>query len=56
MTGDKRMLQNLFEYKERRFVFTADNSRLPIAYIGKTTVTSRYNSNQVPLQDVYYVP
>ena len=37
-------------------VVTADNSRLPIAHIGKTIVTPRYNSNQVPLQDVYHVP
>uniref|UniRef100_A0A2N9IT58 Integrase catalytic domain-containing protein n=1 Tax=Fagus sylvatica TaxID=28930 RepID=A0A2N9IT58_FAGSY len=34
----------------------ADNSRLPITHIGKTIVTPRYNSNQVPLQDVYHVP
>ncbi|KAM0986171.1 hypothetical protein ACFX2C_013370 [Malus domestica] len=56
MTGDKQKLQNLSEYKGGRVVVTADNSRLPIAHIGKTIVTPRYNSNQVPLQDVYHVP
>uniref|UniRef100_A0A2N9JB62 Integrase catalytic domain-containing protein n=1 Tax=Fagus sylvatica TaxID=28930 RepID=A0A2N9JB62_FAGSY len=56
MTGDKHKLQNLSEYKGGRVVVTADNSRLPIAHIGKTIVTPRYNSNQVPLQDVYHVP
>ena len=56
MTGDKQKLQNLSEYKGGRVVVTADNSRLPITHIGKTIVTPRYNSNQVPLQDVYHVP
>uniref|UniRef100_A0A2N9FHD6 CCHC-type domain-containing protein n=1 Tax=Fagus sylvatica TaxID=28930 RepID=A0A2N9FHD6_FAGSY len=46
MTGDKHKLQNLSEYKGGRVVVTADNSRLPIAHIGKTIVTPRYNSNQ----------
>ena len=56
MAGDKHKLQNLSEYKGGRVVVTADNSRLPISHIGKTIVTPRYNSNQVPLQDVYHVP
>ncbi|KAM2299462.1 hypothetical protein ACFXTI_001304 [Malus domestica] len=56
MTGDKQKLQNLSEYKGGRVVVTADYSRLPIAHIGKAIVTPRYNSNQVPLQDVYHVP
>ncbi|KAG6480986.1 hypothetical protein ZIOFF_057577 [Zingiber officinale] len=56
MTGDKEKLQNLSQYKGARMVVTADNSRLPIAHVGKTVITPRYNSNQVPLQDVYHVP
>lgn len=56
MTGDKQKLQNVSEYKGNRVVVTADNSKLPIAHIGKAIVTPRYNSNQVPLQDVYHVP
>ena len=56
MTGDKQKLQNMSEYKGGRVVVTADNSRLPIAHIGKTIVMPRYSSNQVPLQDVYHVP
>ncbi|KAG6498334.1 hypothetical protein ZIOFF_046246 [Zingiber officinale] len=56
MTGDKEKLQNLSQYKGARMVVTADNSRLPIAHVGKTVIMPRYNSNQVPLQDVYHVP
>ncbi|KAG6471607.1 hypothetical protein ZIOFF_069051 [Zingiber officinale] len=56
MTGDKEKLQNLSEYKGDRMMVTANNSRLPIAHIGKTIITPRYNSNQVSLQDVYHVP
>jgi len=56
MTGDRQKLQNCSEYKGNRVVVTADNSRLPIAHIGKAIVIPRYSPNQVPLQDVYYVP
>ena len=56
MTGDRQKLQNCSEYKGNRVVVTADNSRLPIAHIGKAIVTPRYSPNQVPLQDVYHVP
>ena len=35
---------------------TANYSRLPIAHIGKTVIKPRYNTNHVPLQDVYHVP
>ena len=56
MTGDKHKLESMSEYKGGRVVVTADNSRLPIAHIGKTIVTPRYSTNQVPLQDVYHVP
>ncbi|KAG6470975.1 hypothetical protein ZIOFF_072064 [Zingiber officinale] len=34
MTGDKKKLQNLSQYKGARMVVTADNSRLPIAHVG----------------------
>ncbi|KAH9726925.1 hypothetical protein KPL70_008466 [Citrus sinensis] len=56
MTGDRQKLQNCSEYKGNRVVVTADNSRLPIAHIGKAIVTPRYSLNQVPFQDVYHVP
>lgn len=36
-------------------VMMANNSRLPIAYIGKTNVVPRYGSKQVPLENVYHV-
>ncbi|KAE8689487.1 putative disease resistance protein [Hibiscus syriacus] len=56
MTGVNQKLQNMYEYNGGRVVVTADNSRLPITYIGKTIVMPRYNTNQVQLQDVYHVP
>ncbi|KAL3510895.1 hypothetical protein ACH5RR_030296 [Cinchona calisaya] len=55
MTGDKRKLTKLTEYKGGRVVVTADNSRLPITHIGNATILPRYNSNQVELQHVYHV-
>ncbi|KAL3533857.1 hypothetical protein ACH5RR_007378 [Cinchona calisaya] len=56
MTGDKRKLTNLTESKGGQVVVTADNSRLPITYIGNATILPRYNSHQVELQHVYHVP
>ncbi|KAA8547802.1 hypothetical protein F0562_004231 [Nyssa sinensis] len=56
MTGDKEKLQDLSEYKGRRVVVTANNSKLPIAHIGNTVVSSHYNTNDVSLQNVYHVP
>ncbi|KAL6327785.1 hypothetical protein AAG906_025613 [Vitis piasezkii] len=37
-------------------VVTANNSKLPIAHIGNTVVSSQYNTNDVSLQNVYHVP
>ena len=56
MTGDKQKLQSLSKYKGNRVVVTANNSRLPIAHIGKTVVAPQYSSNEVSLQNVYHVP
>ncbi|KAL3530255.1 hypothetical protein ACH5RR_009577 [Cinchona calisaya] len=56
MTGDKRKLTNLTEYKGGRVVVTADNFRLPITHIGNVTILPKYNSHQVELQHVYHVP
>lgn len=51
-TGDKQNLKNLSKYKGSRAVVTDDNSKLPIA----TSIRApRYNSSQVPLQDIYHV-
>ncbi|XP_052295823.1 uncharacterized protein LOC127901845 [Citrus sinensis] len=49
-------LQTLSKYKRSRVLVTADNSRFLIAHIGKTIVTSRYNSKLLLLQDIYHVP
>ena len=56
MTGDKEKFENMTEYKGDHVVVIANNSRLPIAHIGKTVIVPRFGSNQVPLQDVYHVP
>ncbi|KAF7834575.1 Retrovirus-related Pol polyprotein from transposon RE1 [Senna tora] len=39
MTGDRKKLKDVSEYKGRRVVVMADNSKLPIAHIGNTTVS-----------------
>ncbi|KAK6929040.1 hypothetical protein RJ641_005245 [Dillenia turbinata] len=55
MTGNKEMLQNLSKYKGRRMVVTANNSKLPIAHIGNTVVSSQNNTSDVSLQKVYHI-
>uniref|UniRef100_A0A2N9J3P0 Uncharacterized protein n=1 Tax=Fagus sylvatica TaxID=28930 RepID=A0A2N9J3P0_FAGSY len=56
MTGDKEKLQNMSKYKGKRVVVTTVNTRLPIAHIGETLITPRFNAEQVPLEQVYHVP
>ncbi|KAL3501348.1 hypothetical protein ACH5RR_035800 [Cinchona calisaya] len=56
MTGDKRKLTNLTEYKRGRMVVTTDNSKLPITHTSNATILLRYNSHQVELQHVFHVP
>ncbi|KAI3509833.1 hypothetical protein L1887_25356 [Cichorium endivia] len=56
MTGDQKKLRNLKEYKGSRVVLTANNSRLPIAHIGNTTVVPGNESDLVSLQNVFHVP
>ena len=55
MTGNNEKLQNMSKYKGKRVVVTDDNTRLPIAHIGETLIT-RFNAEQVPLEQVYHVP
>jgi hypothetical protein len=54
ITGDKEKLQNMSKYKGKKVV-TADNTRLPIAHMGETLITPRFNAEQVPLEQVYHV-
>ncbi|OIT03777.1 hypothetical protein A4A49_43473, partial [Nicotiana attenuata] len=56
MTGDKQKLQNLTAYNGSRVVVTANNSRLPIAHIGKMIVSPQQSSSQISLDHVYHVP
>uniref|UniRef100_A0A2N9EMD7 Retrovirus-related Pol polyprotein from transposon TNT 1-94-like beta-barrel domain-containing protein n=1 Tax=Fagus sylvatica TaxID=28930 RepID=A0A2N9EMD7_FAGSY len=55
MTGDKEKLQNMSKYKGKRVVVTANNTKLPIAHIGETLISPRFNAEQVPLEQVYHV-
>jgi hypothetical protein len=45
----------LIKYKESHVMVTTNNLKLPITYIGKTTITFHYNFDKVHLQDVYHV-
>ncbi|KAA0037956.1 glutamate receptor 2.8-like [Cucumis melo var. makuwa] len=54
--AEERKLQNTIEYKRSRVVITANNLKLPIAHVGKTMIVPRSNSNQVELDNVFYVP
>jgi len=56
MTGDKKKLQNLFEYKGSREVVTADDTKLPMAHISKTIVSRNSCADLMLLQNVYHVP
>ncbi|KAL4282412.1 hypothetical protein GQ457_03G013080 [Hibiscus cannabinus] len=55
MTNDEKKLQDIDEYEERRVVLTANNSRLSISHVGKTTLP-RNDSQQLQLEKVYLVP
>ncbi|KAI3703127.1 hypothetical protein L6452_28883 [Arctium lappa] len=55
MTGDKEKLQNLIEYKGSRVVVMANNTKLPIAHVGNTSLSPQ-GDKEVSLQDVYHVP
>lgn len=55
MTGNMKKLENINEYKERRVVVTANNSRLPITHVGQIKITPRFNEEQVELPDVMHV-
>jgi hypothetical protein len=56
ITGDEEKLLNKAEYKGERVVVTANNSRLPISHIGKTTIVPRFGQHQVQVDQVYHVP
>ena len=43
------------KYKGERVVVTANNSRLPIAHIGKTMVVPRYNARRLQLNNVFHI-
>ncbi|KAK3119631.1 hypothetical protein QOZ80_9AG0673040 [Eleusine coracana subsp. coracana] len=55
MTNDYKKLEDMADYKGRRVVLTADNTKLPISHVGKATI-SRYGPQQLQLEKVYHVP
>ena len=56
MIGDKGKISSISKYKGERVVVTANNSRLPIAHIGKMMVVPRCNARRVQLNNVFHVP
>jgi hypothetical protein len=55
MTNDDKKLEDMTNYKGGREVLIADNSRLAISHVGKTTIP-RYGPHQLQLNKVYHVP
>lgn len=56
MSGDKEKLQNLSEYKRDREVVTTDDTKLPIAHVGKTVVSPKNSADPMLLQNIYHIP
>jgi hypothetical protein len=56
MTDDIKKLDDLEKYKGRKVIVTANNSKLPITYVGKTTISHRFSPDMLKLQRVYHVP
>ena len=55
MTNDDMKLEDMTDYKGRRVVLMADNSRLSISHVGKAVIP-RYGPRQLQLEKVYHVP
>ena len=55
MTNDDKKLEDMTDYKGRRVVLMADNSRLSISHVGKAVIP-RYGPQQLQLEKVYHVP
>jgi hypothetical protein len=49
MTGDIKKLDNLEKYKGRQVIVTTNNSKLPITYVGKTTISPRFSPDMLEL-------
>jgi Integrase core domain/GAG-pre-integrase domain len=56
MTGDIKKLDDLEKYKGRQVIVTTNNSKLPITYVGKITISPCFSPNMLELQRVYHVP
>ena len=55
MTNDDKKLEDMTDYKGRRVVLMADNSRLSISHVGKAVIP-RYGPQQLQLEKVYHIP
>ena len=49
MTGDKKKLQSLTEYKGNYVVVTTNNSKLPITHVSNTMIAYHYSDNEASL-------
>jgi hypothetical protein len=56
MTDDIKKLNDLEKYKERQVIITTNNSKLPITYVDKTTISHRFSPDMLELQRMYHVP
>ena len=56
MTGDIKKLDGLQEYKGNQVIVTANNSKLPISYVGRTILSPHIGPKEFQLQGVYHVP
>ena len=54
MTNDDKKLEDMTDYKGRRVVLMADNSRLSIYHVGKAVIP-RYGPQQLQFEKVYHV-
>ena len=56
LTGDIKKLERLQEYKGNQVIVTANNSKLPISYVGRTVISPHIGPKEFQLQGVYHVP
>jgi hypothetical protein len=56
MTGDIKKLDGLEKYRGMRVIVTANNSKLPITYVGKAIISPIFSPDMLELQSVYHVP
>ncbi|PKI48209.1 hypothetical protein CRG98_031396 [Punica granatum] len=56
MTSDERKLRSTSTYRGNNVIVLADNTKLPIANIGKAEISPKLNSMKLQLRNAYHVP